>query len=179
MTVAPHAGDDLLHVVIRDEAGGDEAAIDRITQDAFRDHPFSQHTEHRIVRALRDAGALRLSLVATIANDVVGHVAFSAVTIGGVDRGWWGLGPLSVTPTLQRRGIGGALVRSGLRRLGERGVAGCVVLGDPAYYGRFGFAPHAGLRLPGPPADHFMALSLEGPVPDGEVAYHPAFSAAP
>ncbi len=179
MTVAVHADDDLLHVVIRDEAGGDEAAIDQVTQDAFRDHPFSRHTEHRIVRALRDAGALRLSLVATMGNDVVGHVAFSAVTIGGLDREWWGLGPLSVTPTLQRRGIGSALVRSGLRRLGERRVAGCVVLGDPAYYARFGFAPHAALRFPGPPADHFMACSLEGPIADGEVAYHPAFSAAP
>lgn len=176
MRAAGHAADDLLRLVIREEAGGDVAAIDRVTQDAFRHHPFSQQTEHRIVRALRDGGALRLSLVATLDDHLMGHVAFSAVTIGGLDRGWWGLGPLSVAPALQRRGIGSALVRSGLRRLGERRVAGCVVLGDPAYYARFGFAPHAGLRLPGPPADHFMACAIEGSVPDGEVAYHPAFS---
>lgn len=179
MTVAGHAADGLLHIVIREEAGGDEAAIDRVTQDAFRNHPFSQQTEHRIVGALRDGGALRLSLVATMGDQVLGHVAFSTVTIDGLDRGWWGLGPLSVAPARQRRGIGSALVRSGLRRLVERRVAGCVVLGDPAYYARFGFASHAALRFPGPPADHFMAWSLEGPVPDGEVAYHPAFSEAP
>lgn len=179
MTAAVSGADDLLHLVIREEASGDAAAIDRVTQDAFRDHPFSQQTEHRIVRALRDSGALRLSLVATVGEEVVGHVGFSSVTIDGLDRGWWGLGPLSVAPAQQRCGIGSALVRSGLRRLGERQMPGCVVLGDPAYYARFGFAPTAGLRLPGPPPDHFMAWAREGPVPEGEVAYHPAFSTPP
>ncbi len=178
MTTSGAGASDVMHVVIREEDDGDEAAIDRVTQDAFRNHPFSQHTEHRIVRALRDCGALRLSLVAVVGDHVVGHVAFSAVTIDGLDQGWWGLGPLSATPTLQRRGIGSALVRSGLRRLAEHRVAGCVVLGDPAYYERFGFTRHAGLRLPGPPTDHFLTRVLEGPVPTGEVAYHAAFSAA-
>lgn len=179
MTAAGPGADDHLHLVIRDEAGGDETKIDRVTQDAFRGHPFSQHTEHRIVRDLGESGALKLSLVALRGDEVVGHVAFSSVTIGGVDLGWWGLGPLSVAPARQRCGIGSALVRSGLRRLAERRVHGCVVLGDPAYYARFGFAPHAGLRFPGPPADHFMARALEGPVPEGEVAYHPAFAVPP
>ncbi len=179
MTAPKDRDGGLQHFVIRDEAQGDEAAIDLVTQAAFRDHPFSRQTEHRIVRGLRGAGALRLSLVATIEGHVVGHVAFSGVTIGGVDLGWWGLGPVSVAPAHQRTGIGSALVRSGLRRLGERGVSGCVVLGDPAYYRRFGFAPHPGLTLPGPPPDHFMAIALQGSVPDGEVAYHPAFEVAP
>lgn len=168
-----------MHLVIRDEAPGDEASIDQVTQTAFRGHPFSRQTEHRIVRGLREAGALRLSLVATLEGAVVGHVAFSCVDIGGRDLGWWGLGPLSVMPAHQRRGIGSALVRSGLRRLGERGVPGCVVLGDPAYYGRFGFAPHPGLILPGPPPDHFMAVARKGSVPRGEVVYHPAFDVEP
>jgi putative acetyltransferase len=79
-------------------------------------------------------------------------------------------------PSHQRSGIGSALIRSGLRRMGERGTPGCVVLGDPAYYGRFGFAPQAGLVYPGPPADHFMALTLQGPAQAGEVAYHAAFA---
>ena len=175
MTMAGPAADGLRHVVVREEVGGDESAIERVTQDAFRNHPFSQQTEHRIVQTLRGCGALRLSLVATIGDEVVGHVAFSAVKIGGLDRGWWGLGPLSVAPSRQRCGIGSALVRSGLRRLDERGVAGCVVLGDPAYYARFGFAPRPTLSLPGPPADHFMAWSREKPGPEGEVTYHPAF----
>lgn len=179
MTVATDREGGFRHFVIRDEAQGDEAAIDLVTQAAFRDHPFSRQTEHRIVRGLREAGALRLSLVATIDGDVVGHIAFSGVTIGGVDLGWWGLGPVSAGPTHQRTGVGSALVRSGLRRLGERGVPGCVVLGDPAYYRRFGFAPHRSLTLPGPPPDHFMAIVLQGSVPQGEVAYHLAFGVEP
>ena len=74
-------------------------------------------------------------------------------------------------------GDAAALVRAGLARMRERGVPGCVVLGDPAFYGRFGFAPQAGLVYPGPPADHFMALSIGGVTPLGAVRYHPAFSA--
>lgn len=176
---APADRDGGCHFVIRDEARGDETAIDLVTQAAFRDHPFSRQTEHRIVRGLREAGALRLSLVATIDGNVVGHIAFSGVTIGGVDLGWWGLGPVSVAPAHQQAGIGTALLRSCLRRLGERGVPGCVVLGDPAYYGRFGFAQHPGLALPGPPPDHFMAIALQGSVPRGEVTYHPVFGVEP
>lgn len=168
-----------LPFVIRDEAPGDEAAIDRVTQAAFRDHPFSRQIEHRIVRGLREAGALRLSLVATLDGNVAGHVAFSGVTIGGAELGWWGLGPVSVAPERQRSGIGSALVRGGLRRLAERGSPGCVVLGEPAYYRRFGFAPQPGLVLPGPPPDHFMAIAWQGPVPQGEVAYHAAFGVGP
>ena len=170
----PAAG--VLHFVVRAEAPDDIEPIDEVTRAAFRDHPFSRQTEHLIVRGLREAGALNLSLVATMVGRVVGHVAFSPVTIGAQDPAWCGLGPVSVMPAHQRSGIGSSLIRSGLRRVRERGVAGCVVLGDPAYYSRFGFAPHAGLVYPGPPASHFMALALDGVVPIGEVKYHPAFS---
>jgi putative acetyltransferase len=165
-----------LQLVIREEADDDASAIDAVTCAAFLDHPCSEQAEHLIVRELRAARVLSLSLVATMDGVVVGHLAFSPVTVGGNDRGWWGLGPLAVTPTQQRQGIGGALLRSGLRRLAERQVAGCVVLGDPAYYGRFGFAPWPGLVYPGLPADYFLALSLTGSVPSGEVVYHAALS---
>lgn len=87
MTAAVSGADDLLHLVIREEAAGGDAPIDRITQDAFRDHPDTQQTEHRIVRALRDSGALLLSLAAIGRKAVVGLVAFSSVTIDGLDRG--------------------------------------------------------------------------------------------
>jgi putative acetyltransferase len=160
---------EVLHFVVREEASEDVGPIDEVTRAAFRDHPFSRQTEHLIVRGLREAGALPLSLVATLEGRVVGHAAFSQVTIGAQDLSWCGLGPLSVMPAHQRSGIGSALIRSGLRRLS-------VVLGDPAYYGRFGFAPSAGLVYPGPPASHFMALALDGALPTGEVRYHPAFS---
>jgi putative acetyltransferase len=112
--------------------------------------PFSRQTEHQIVRGLREAGALKLSLVATMDGRVVGHVAFSPVMVGAQDPGWWGIGPVSVAPAHQRSGIGSSLIRSGLRRLRESGVAGCVVLGDPAHYGRFGFFAACGPGLPWP-----------------------------
>lgn len=175
MTAAARSAAEVLHFVVREEAPDDIEPIDAVTRAAFRDHPFSHQTEHLIVRGLRAAGALNLSLVATMAGRVVGHAAFSPVTIGAQNPAWCGLGPVSVMPAHQRSGIGSSLIRSALRRLRERGVAGCVVLGDPAYYSRFGFAPHAGLVYPGPPANHFMALALEGVAPFGEVRYHPAF----
>ena len=175
MTAAARSAAEVLHFVVREEAPDDIEPIDAVTRAAFRDHPFSHQTEHLIVRGLRAAGALNLSLVATMAGRVVGHAAFSPVSIGAQNPAWCGLGPVSVRPAHQRSGIGSSLIRSALRRLRERGVAGCVVLGDPAYYSRFGFAPHAGLVYPGPPANHFMALALEGVAPFGEVRYHPAF----
>lgn len=176
MTAVAVSAAEVLHFVVREETPDDTQPIDEVTRAAFRDHPFSRQTEHLIVRGLREAGALNLSLVATLEGGVVGHVALSPVTIGAQDPAWCGLGPVCVMPAHQRSGIGSSLIRSGLRRLRERGVAGCVVLGDPAYYSRFGFAPHAGLVYPGPPASHFMALALEGAVPIGEVKYPPAFS---
>lgn len=160
---------------IRPERPADATAIDALTRLAFAGQPFSQQTEHLIVRGLREAGALTLSLVAATADEVIGHVAFSPVTIAGADIGWWGLGPVSVAPAQQRRGIGSALIRQGLRQAAERGVAGCVVLGDPHYYGRFGFMHSASLRYPGPPAEHFMALALHAPMPAGQVSFHLAF----
>jgi predicted N-acetyltransferase YhbS len=176
MTAGADSAAELLQLVVREETPDDIEPIDVLTRAAFRDHPFSRQTEHLILRGLREAGALPLSLVATLEGGVVGHVAFSPVTIGAQDPAWCGLGPVSVMPAHQRSGIGSALIRSDLRRLRERGVVGCVVLGDPGYYGRFGFAPHAGLVYPGPPASYFIALALEGAVPIGEVKYHPAFS---
>lgn len=172
----PHTLDPTdLHFAIREESADDLEAIDVVTRDAFRTHPFSRQTEHRIVRALRAAGALSLSLVATVDGDAIGHAAFSPVSIDGASGVWWGLGPVSVTPVRQRSGVGSALIRRGLRRLAERGVAGCVVLGDPAYYRRLGFGPSGDLRYPGPPADHFMAWAVEGALPAGQVNYHAAF----
>lgn len=176
MTPGASTPRDALHFVIREEAPDDAMAVDDVIRAAFRDHPFSQQTEHLMVRGLRDAGALSLSLVATLEGRVMASLAFSCVTIDGVDAAWWGLGPVSVMPPYRRAGIGSALIRSGLRRLTERGVHGCVVLGDPAYYGRFGFAAQPGLVYPGPPADHLLALTLQGPAPAGEVSYHAAFA---
>lgn len=164
-------------ISIRPERPGDADAIAQVMREAFAGHPHSRQTETHIVAALRSAGVLAISLVAEREGTVVGHVAFSPVTISNGTTGWFGLGPVAVAPAYQRRGIGGALIREGLASLRALGARGCVVVGDPAYYRRFGFGPNPPLSLAGVPAEYFLALALEGDVPRGEVTYHEAFAA--
>lgn len=162
---------------LRPETLADAPAIRMLTAQAFAPVTHSSQSEAAIVDALRAAGALTLSLVAETAQGLVGHVAFSPVTIEKRDCGWFGLGPLSVLPEMQRRGIGAGLVREGLARLAGQGAKGCVVLGNPAYYGRFGFSAQTGLRYPGAPPHAFQSLLLAGVMPEGVVAYHAGFAA--
>lgn len=161
--------------LIRDERPGDIAQIAAITTAAFAPIPYSSHTEARIVDALRDAGALTVSLVAEEAGDVLGHVAFSPVLIDGADCGWFGLGPVSVRPDRQGAGIGSALIREGLARLNAMSAGGCVLLGDPRYYQRFGFVADPALTYPGGPAAAFQSIVIAGPARRGVVAYHAGF----
>lgn len=175
-------------MIIRDELPEDIALIRTVVREAFRMAPTrpgevrgpdAGKAEVAIVDGLRVAGALTVSLIAIEDGDeLVGHVAFSPVKIDGTHDGWFGMGPVAVWPECQRTGVGSKLVRAGLERLRENGARGVVVLGDPAYYGRFGFRAHDKLRYPGPPPSHFMALSLGGAVPSGVVKYHSAFDAA-
>ena len=163
---------------IRPETPGDAAAIEEVTAAAFLEAPHTSHTEQFIVAALRAAGALSVSLVAEAEVDVVGHVAVSPVTISDGTIGWYGLGPISVLPAWQGRGVGSALMRAALEALREMGAAGCVVLGEPAYYGRFGFRAEPGLMLPDIPPEYFQAIAFgEATVPRGRVAYHDGFNA--
>ncbi len=162
---------------IRPETAADAPVIHAVTTAAFRDTPRSDQREAAIVDALRRAGALSVSLVAECDGEVAGHVAASPVTIDGRDGDWFGLGPISVLPAWQRRGIGGLLVQASLRQLRALGAGGCVVLGDPAYYGRFGFRATPDLRLPGVPPGYFQRLHLSGSPATGTVAYHAGFHA--
>lgn len=162
---------------VRPEAAGDEAAIGEVVRAAFADHPHSEQTEHHIVRALRAAGALTVSLVAEVDGRVAGHIAFSPVAIADGSPGWYGLGPVAVLPSLQGRGMGRDLIEHGLAALRARGAAGCVLLGEPALYGRFGFAHDPRLVLADVPQEYFLALPFGAARPAGEVRYHPAFSA--
>lgn len=165
-------------VQLRPEAPADEAAIRCVTEAAFRDHPHSRQTEAAIVDALRRAGAMALSLVAHRAGQVVGHAAFAPVSITGGADGWFSLGPLSVAPQAQGAGVGAALVWHGLRTLRQLGAAGCVVLGEPAYYGRFGFRSTPALRLEGAPPGCFLVRPFERLIPMGTVRYQAAFDLA-
>lgn len=163
---------------IRAERPEDIAAIHALTRDAFAGATHSSGTEPHIVDALRAAGALAVSLVAEEAGVLVGHVALSPVACSDGSAHWYGLGPISVAPARQGQGIGSALMQAAIEALQQRQAAGCVLLGEPGYYGRFGFRADPRLRLPGVPAAYFQARVLHGPCPDAEVSYHPAFYVA-
>ena len=162
-------------MVIRPERPGDAEAIHAVHAAAF-----PGPDEARLVDALRAAGRLSLSLVAE-ADDghVIGHVAFSPVSVDGASDGL-GLAPLAVAPARQRRGVGHLLVTEGLAAAERAGAGFVVVLGDPDYYGRFGFNPAGDWGLSdeygGGPA--FQVLELRpGAVPRGAglVRYAPEF----
>lgn len=163
---------------IREERPEDATTIRALTDAAFKGMPFSDQTEAQVIDRLRAAGALTLSLVATEGGEIIGHVAFSPVKINGEAGDWYGLGPVSVWPDHQLKGTGQALIREGLQRLQSMGAGGCVLLGDPAYYCRFGFQNDPDLYNVGAPAWAFQRLMLNGSRPSGEVRFHPAFAAS-
>lgn len=163
---------------IRDEIPNDRNAIFALTKAAFAPMPYSDGSEPAIIDGLRDDGDLALSLVATEAGLIVGHIAFSPVTIDGVDNHWFGLGPVSVAVAEQGRGVGGNLIREGLARLKSLGANGCVLVGNPAYYCRFGFRSDGEIMYEGMPSEYVQWLSFDGTSPKGRLKYSPAFSAS-
>jgi len=165
------------HVVIRDETDADISAIGEVTIAAFKTLAISNQTEHYIVEALRAAKALTVSLVAELDGRLVGHVAFSPVTISDSTPNWYGLGPVSVLPDYQRQGVGKALISEGLSRLKALDAGGCCLVGHPGYYGRFGFKNAPGLVYEGVPPEAFFSLAFAGPTPQGHVTFHEGFKA--
>ncbi len=164
---------------IRPERNADYVRVDAIQRAAF-----GQDGEARLVEALRKRASPCLSLVAESRGELVGHAIFSPVSIEGSGHPppLAGLAPLAVAPEQQGRGAGSALVRAGLRACEKSGWQAVFLLGDPAYYSRFGFslsAPH-GLRYESEtfdPAFQFVELvpgALSGC--SGWVRYHEAFS---
>ena len=164
-------------LVIRPEVDADIGAIREVTVAAFRDLAISDHTEQFVIDALRAAGALTISLVAELEGRVVGHLAFSPVTLSDGTPAWYGLGPVSVLPEHQRQGIGKALIEAGLERLKALGARGCCLVGHPGYYRKFGFENAPGLVVEGVPPEVFFALSFDGRIPQGTVVFHEAFKA--
>lgn len=168
-----------LAITIRDETDADVEAITEVTVAAFKTLAISNHTEQFIIAALRAANALTISLVAELDGRVVGHIAFSPVSISDGSANWYGLGPVSVLPDYHRQGIGSALIKEGLSRLKGIGARGCCLVGHPEYYRRFGFQNIGGLVHHGVPEDVFFALSFDGRFPQGTVEFHDGFKAAP
>lgn len=162
---------------VRGEEAADIVAVERVLTSAF-----GGSTEAMLVRALRRRGHAVISLVAE-RDGIVGHIMFSRLQMVGPNKKANGLAlaPLAVDPAFQRRGIGSALVRAGLdraRAVGERIV---FVLGDPGYYGRFGFSAEAAMGFECVYAcEALQAIVLDGDWPGaakGKVVYPPPFAA--
>ncbi len=162
---------------MRKETAADIETITEVTIAAFKTLEISNHTEQFIIEALRAARALTLSLIAELDGHVIGHIAFSPVTISDGTGNWYGLGPVSVLPEYQRKGIGKALIQEGLSRLRDLNAKGCCLVGHPDYYKRFGFRNLPGLVHEGVPPEVFFALSFDGHNPQGTVAFHDGFKA--
>lgn len=166
-------------MLIRQESPEDIEPIRKLNYAAFKDHPHhepgAEPVEHLIVDKLRTANALTFSLVAEEGSQIIGHIAFSPVTINGQTGQWFGLGPVAVLPEKQGQRVGSTLIQKGIELMKKHGAEGIVLLGDPEYYRRFGFRNIAQLILPGVPAEYFMAYPFQNLIPSGEVAYHPDF----
>ncbi|MCE5192013.1 MAG: N-acetyltransferase [Actinomycetia bacterium] len=160
---------------IRPETVSEIGDIRKINVEAFRDHPISRQTEHLIVDALRETGALEVSLVAFSEGRPVGHIAFSRAAVGDSKSGWFLLGPVAVLPGLQGQGIGSALVESGLAELRTRHASGCVLVGDPGYYSRFGFSAFPDLSYEGVPHEYVLGLPFADDAPCGTILANKAF----
>ena len=164
-------------ITIRNETSVDVSAISEVTIAAFNTLEISNHTEQFIIEALRAGNALTVSLVTEMDGQVIGHIAFSPVTISDGTRDWYGLGPVSVSPEYQRQGIGKALIREGLAQLREMHARGCCLVGHPEYYKKFGFDNVPELVHEGVPPEVFLAMSFDGNIPQGTAAFHEGFKA--
>lgn len=158
---------------IRQEKEGDEAAIRDVVSRAFAPKPFADPDDELIVERLRADGSLVLSLVAQARGAVIGQVALSPAKIG--DLKYLCLGPLAVLPEFQGKGIGADLVGHALGVAQAYGRNGVVLLGDPNYYGRFGFKKVAAVTYDGQGADYVQVLPF-GDDPSGALTFHPVLS---
>ncbi len=161
---------------IRPERPNDIRAIHKVTALAFADMPYSDGSEPRIIDALRRDGDLSISLVAEINSELIGQITFSPVEVQGGEN-WYGLGPVSVHPDQQSGGIGAALIKEGIEAIKALGAKGCVLVGDPDYYGRFGFRGDSGVTYMGLDPKFVQQLPFEGEPISGEIKYAPGFGA--
>ncbi|WP_070972342.1 GNAT family N-acetyltransferase [Vibrio sonorensis] len=164
-------------MLLRTEAPADILVIDQLVKSAFE-----TEAEAELVMRLRENGNLTLSLVAcTDEGEVIGHVMFSPVTLNGEETSWQGLAPLAVKEEYRNKGIGQKLIEEGFASLREFGYPVCVVVGDPAYYGRFGFESASAYQLDTKwslPEGIFQVVDLTGANLDGvkgRIGYCPEF----
>jgi len=164
-------------LVVRDERADDEAAVDELVSAAFDHRP----NEVALVRGLRRGRPPALSRVAVVGEEVVGHAMLSPLGLGDADVGLLGLAPVAVAPSWQGRGVGRRLTEDALAVADARGAPAVVVLGEPSYYGRFGFVPAADRKMAPPTGVDVRAfmvrpLSSYRPSLRGTVRYPPLFA---
>jgi putative acetyltransferase len=167
----------VVKVIIRDEADADVDGITQATTAAFKTLEISNHTEQFIIEALRATKVLTVSLFAELNGQIIGHIAFSSVTLSHGPPDWYGFGPVSVLPEYQRQGVGKALIWEGLSRLKTMQAHGCCLVGHPDYHRKFGFTNTPGLGHEGVPPEVFFALSFDGHTPQGTLTFHEGFQA--
>ncbi|WP_116131615.1 GNAT family N-acetyltransferase [Tropicimonas sp. IMCC34043] len=160
-------------MLIRNEIDIDVSAIRTVVTEAMKLLPQASGAEADIIDRLRADDALSLSLVAEDRGDVVGYLAASGARIGAVS-GWGLIGPLAVLPARHGQGIGSALMAEALLQLRAR-CKGAALVGDPGYYGRFGFRAYPQLQVDGCPPRFVQALPFDGSEPKGELIHHSAF----
>ena len=150
-------------IEIRVSRPGDRAALQRLYPAAFPDEDLLPVVDE----LLKDEPNV-LSLVATRQENVIGHIAFTRCTVGGFPSALSLLAPLAVAPECQRQGIGTALIHEGMRRRRDEGAVRIYVLGDPAYYGRFGFQPESDVQPPYPLPEDWQGAWQSLGLQDGE-----------
>jgi putative acetyltransferase len=158
-------------MILRPERANDIDAIHALTTAAFKPMSYSDGTEADCIDKLRADGDLHLSLVATQDDEIIGHIAFSPVTLDGISDNWFGLGPISVAIPHQKTGIGSALIRAGFDWLHTQNAKGCVLIGDPNYYSRFGFISTGTLSYQNLPPELVQWIGWSGNTASGVVRF--------
>nr|WP_174506463.1 N-acetyltransferase [Acinetobacter sp. Marseille-Q1620] len=166
-----------MNVLIRKEKAEDIDDIFKLIETAFQNQPYATHTEQFIVNALRASSELTLSLVATEQQKIIGQVAISPVTISSGATDWYGLGPISVLPERQHQGIGSLLMQAALNKLKQINAQGCILVGDPVFYHRFGFHTCPDLHYPNIAQEYVQVASFTEALPKGVVMFSEAFNA--
>ena len=161
-------------LTIRLEKREDRNAIWQLTKDAFDGRPYAGGDEQDVIDRLRAAGALVVSLVAMEGDTLVGQASFSPAELSSGKGTWFALGPISVAPDHQGRGIGGKLIEAGIEAIGKLRASGCILTGDPSYYSRHGFAPAPEHCPANEPAEFFMLRLITNQAVRGNFTFHQA-----
>ncbi|MEO0875094.1 MAG: N-acetyltransferase [Bacteroidota bacterium] len=156
------------HIHIRQETTADHQQVFQLVEAAFAGVEYSDQSEHHLVERLRKSDAFipELSLVAEQGQEIVGHIILTQIAIvdGETRSPSLALAPVSVLPTHQGQGIGGALIKEAHKRAQALGHSSVILLGHADYYPRFGYRPTAefGIRLPfEAPKENCMLVELQ------------------